>query len=91
MRIIIGRWTTENSEWGVEKVASIAKTRIRPRQLKKLAEDRALRRSAADIQYKGMLSSWKTQTVTARLQNDAMKKIDNVAALWTAYVAYKQI
>ncbi len=43
MREFIERWTTENSEWGVEKVIQGAKTESVPLgELKKLAEDRAL-------------------------------------------------
>ena len=91
-REFIERWTTENSEWGVEKVIQGAKTESVPLgELKKLAEDRALLFDEALMTF-GMGNAIVMEDTNGNrkiLKRRYEEKIDNVAALMDAYVAYK--
>jgi phage terminase large subunit-like protein len=88
----ITRWITENSEYGVTKVTQGAKTESVPLgELKILAEERAL------IFDQELMAFTMGNAVTLEDTNGNRKlvkkrseeKIDNVAALMDAYVAYK--
>ncbi len=91
-REFIERWTTENSEWGVEKVIQGAKTESVPLgELKKLAEDRALLFDEALMTF-GMGNAIVMEDTNGNrklLKRRYEEKIDNVAALMDAYVAFK--
>ena len=91
-REFIERWTTENSEWGVEKVIQGAKTESVPLgELKKLAEDRALLFDEALMTFcmGNAIVMEDTNGNRKILKRRYEEKIDNVAALMDAYVAYK--
>jgi phage terminase large subunit-like protein len=88
----VARWTAENSEFGVVKVPQGAKTESVPLgELKILAEERAL------LFDQGLMAFTMGNAVTLEDTNGnrklskkrAEEKIDNVAALMDAYVAYK--
>lgn len=88
----ITRWTTENGEFGVEKVPQGARTESVPLgELKKLSEERML------IFDQELMSFTMGNAITIVDNNGNRKlmkkrqeeKIDNVAALMDAYVAYK--
>lgn len=88
----VDRWTAENSPHGVVKVIQGAKTESVPLgELKKLSEERML------IFYEDLMSYTMGNAVTLEDTNGNRKlmkkrseeKIDNVAALMDAYVAYK--
>ena len=91
-REFIERWTTENSEWGVEKVIQGAKTESVPLgELKKLAEDRSLLFDEALMTF-GMGNAIVMEDTNGNrkiMKRRYEEKIDNVAALMDAYVAYK--
>lgn len=88
----VNRWTLENSEWGVEKVQQGVKTESVPLgELKLLAGERALL-------FDEQLMSWTmgncivmqdTNGNRKILKKRYEQKIDNVAALMDAWVAYK--
>lgn len=88
----VSRWTSENSEFGVEKVIQGARTESVPLgELKKFAEDRAL------IFDQTLMSFAMGNAITMEDNNGNRKllkkrqeeKIDNVAALMDAYIAWK--
>jgi len=88
----IERWTTENGEWGVMKVIQGARTESVPLgELKKLSEERML------IFDQILMSFTMGHAITIEDTNGNRKlykkrqeeKIDNVAALMDAFVAYK--
>lgn len=88
----VERWSTENSPYGVEKVIQGAKTETVPLgELKKLAENRRL------IFDESLMSYCMGNAITLEDTNGNRKlykkrhdqKIDSVAAMMDAYVAYK--
>jgi phage terminase large subunit-like protein len=91
-REFLDRWCKENSEYGVVKVIQGAKTESVPLgELKKLSEERLL------IFDQSLMSYTMGNCVTLEDTNGNRKllkqrhdeKIDNVAALMDAYIAYK--
>lgn len=88
----VNRWVLENGEWGVEKVLQGVKTESVPLgELKLLASERALL-------FDEQLMSWTmgncivmqdTNGNRKILKKRYEQKIDNVAALMDAWVAYK--
>lgn len=88
----VNRWTLENGEWGTEKVLQGVKTESVPLgELKLLASERALL-------FDEQLMSWTmgncivmqdTNGNRKILKKRYEQKIDNVAALMDAWVAYK--
>lgn len=91
-REFVERWTSENGPFGVEKVIQGAKTESVPLgELKNLAEDRLL------IFDQDLMSFTMGNCITMEDTNGNRKlykkryeaKIDNVAALMDAFVAYK--
>lgn len=88
----VERWCQENGSYGVEKVIQGAKTETVPLgELKKMAEDRAL------IFDESIMSFCMGNCITLEDTNGNRKllkkrndqKIDSVAAMMDAYVAYK--
>jgi phage terminase large subunit-like protein len=88
----VTRWEQENSPYGVEKVIQGARTESVPLgELKKLSEERML------IFDEGLMSFTMGNAITLEDTNGNRKllkkrteeKIDNVAAMMDAYVAYK--
>ena len=88
----MNRWETENGPYGIEKVIQGAKTESVPLgELKKLSEERML------IFDEELMSFTMGNAITLEDTNGNRKlfkkrydqKIDNVAALMDAYVAYK--
>ncbi len=91
-RGFVERWTRENGEFGVEKVIQGAKTESVPLgELKKLSEERML------IFDQDLMTFAMENTITIEDTNGNRKlskkrydqKIDSVAAMVDAYVAYK--
>lgn len=91
-RSFVERWSTENGPFGIEKVIQGAKTESVPLgELKKLAEDRAL------IFDEELMSFAMGNAITLEDTNGNRKlwkkrheqKIDNVAAMMDAFIAYK--
>lgn len=88
----VGRWEAENGPFGIEKVIQGARTESVPLgELKKLAEDKLL--LFDEILMSFTMGNAVTMEDTngnrklVKLRND--QKIDNVAALMDAWVAYK--
>jgi phage terminase large subunit-like protein len=88
----VKRWEQENGPYGIEKVPQGARTESVPLgELKKLAEERSL------IFDEGLMTFTMGNAITLEDTNGNRKllkkrteeKIDNVAALMDAYVAYK--
>lgn len=88
----VNRWEAENGPFGIEKVPQGAKTESVPLgELKKLAEERML------IFDESLMSFTMGNCITIQDNNGNRKllkmrrdqKIDNVAAMMDAYVAYK--
>lgn len=88
----VGRWESENGPFGIEKVIQGVKTESVPLgELKKLSEDRKL------IFDQTLMSFAMGNAVTLEDTNGNRKllkkrheeKIDNVAAMMDAYIAYK--
>lgn len=88
----VTRWEAENGPFGIEKVIQGAKTESVPLgELKKLSEERLL------IFDEGLMSFTMGNAITLEdtngnrklLKKRSEEKIDNVAALMDAYVAYK--
>lgn len=91
-QVFVERWIGENTEWGVEKVPQGFKTESVPLgDIKTLAEDRKIKFNQKIMTFCMGNSIVLTNTNGGRklykLSYDA--KIDNVAALMDAYVAYK--
>ena len=91
-RSFVERWSSENGPFGIEKVIQGAKTESVPLgELKKLAEDRAL------IFDEELMSFAMGNAITLEDTNGNRKlwkkrheqKIDNVAAMMDAFIAYK--
>ena len=91
-RSFVERWETENGPFGIEKVIQGAKTESVPLgELKKLAEDRLL------IFDEELMSFAMGNAITLEDTNGNRKlwkkrheqKIDNVAAMMDAFIAYK--
>ena len=88
----VNRWVTENSEFGVEKVPQGVKTESIPLgELKDLAEDRKLIFDQALMQFAmgNCVTLEDTNGNRKLLKKRYEEKIDNVAALLDAWVAYK--
>lgn len=88
----VDRWTTENGMFGVEKVIQGKRTESVPLgELKNLAEDRLLIFDESIMTFT-MGNCITIEDVNGNrmiLKRHADKKIDNVAALMDAFVAYK--
>lgn len=91
-RAFVERWQTENGPFGIEKVIQGSKTESVPLgELKKLAEDRLL------IFDEALMSFAMGNAITLEDTNGNRKlwkkrheqKIDNVAAMMDAFIAYK--
>jgi phage terminase large subunit-like protein len=88
----VNRWVTENSEFGVEKVPQGVKTESIPLgELKDLAEDRKLIFDQSLMQFAmgNCVTLEDTNGNRKLLKKRYEEKIDNVAALLDAWVAYK--
>ena len=88
----VNRWVTENGEFGVEKVPQGVKTESIPLgELKDLAEDRKLIFDQALMQFAmgNCITLEDTNGNRKLLKKRYEEKIDNVAALLDAWVAYK--
>lgn len=91
--VFVKRWTTENSPYGVEKVAQGARTESVPLgEIQKLAEQRLLL-------FDELIMSFSMGNCIALVDTNGNRKlykkrrdqkIDNVAAMLDAYVAYKR-
>jgi phage terminase large subunit-like protein len=91
-KAFVQRWTTENGDYGVEKVIQGARTESVPLgELKKLAEQRLLLHDQALMTFAMGNSVTLEDTNGNRklLKKRQEEKIDNVAALVDAWVAYK--
>lgn len=91
-REFVERWTTENGPFGVEKVIQGAKTESVPLgELKKLSEDRLLLFDEELMSYAmgNCITLEDTNGNRKLLKKRYEQKIDAVAALMDAYVAYK--
>lgn len=91
-REFVERWDRENGPYGIEKVIQGAKTESVPLgELKKLAEDRVLLFDEEMMSFTMGNSIVLTDTNGNRklLKTRYEQKIDSVAALIDAYVAYK--
>jgi phage terminase large subunit-like protein len=88
----IQRWSTENGPYRIEKVNQGARTESVPLgELKKLAEDRALLFDEEMMQFT-MGNCVADEDTNGNLKLNKMRydeKIDSVAAMLDAYVAYK--
>lgn len=91
-RAFVERWERENGPFGIEKVIQGAKTESVPLgELKKLAEDRMLLFDE-DLMVFTMGNSTVIEDTNGNrklCKKRADEKIDNVAAMMDAYVAYK--
>lgn len=88
----VKRWSTENSPYGVEKVPQGAKTETVPLgELKKLSEERMLLFDEEIMSYTmgNCITLEDTNGNRKLLKKRYEHKIDNVAAMLDAYVAYK--
>ena len=88
----VNRWVLENGEFGVEKVIQGSKTESVPLgELKKMAEDRLLLFDEELMTFAMgnciVLEDTNGNRKLYKMRHD--QKIDNVAALMDAYVAYK--
>lgn len=91
-REFVERWSRENGEYGVEKVIQGAKTESVPLgELHKLAEDRHLYFDESIMQYcMGNCIALEDTNGNRKLMKRRYEyKIDTVAALMDAWVAYK--
>ena len=91
-REFVERWSSENTPYGVEKVIQGSKTESVPLgELKKLAEDGALIFDQSLMQFAmGNCITLEDTNGNRKLYKKRQEaKIDNVAALMDAYVAYK--
>lgn len=88
----VERWESENGPFGIEKVIQGSKTESVPLgELKKYAEERMLIFDQAIMQYTmgNCITVEDTNGNRKLLKKRRSDKIDNVAALMDAYVAYK--
>lgn len=91
-REFVERWSMENGEFGIEKVIQGAKTESVPLgELKKMAQDRLLLFDEAIMQFTmgNCIALEDTNGNRKLLKQRFDQKIDNVAAMMDAYVAYK--
>lgn len=91
-REFVERWTSENGPFGVEKVIQGAKTESVPLgELKKLAEERMLifDQELMTFTMGNCITLEDTNGNRKLLKKRREQKIDNVAALMDAYIAYK--
>lgn len=91
-RSFVERWETENGPFGIEKVIQGARTESVPLgELKKLAEDRLLLFDEELMKYTmgNCITVEDTNGNRKLLKKRYEQKIDNVAALMDAFVAYK--
>ena len=91
-REFVERWVTENSPFGVEKVVQGAKTESVPLgELKKLAEERMLLFDEELMTFTmgNCIALEDTNGNRKLLKKRYDQKIDAVAAMMDAYVAYK--
>jgi phage terminase large subunit-like protein len=92
-REFVEKWCSENGEFGVEKVIQGSRTESVPLgELKKLSEQRMLLFDEALMTYAmGNCITIEDTNGNRKLYKDRRdEKIDNVAALLDAYVAYKE-
>lgn len=91
-REFVERWSRENGPYGIEKVPQGVKTESVPLgEIKKLAEDRVLLFDEQLMKF-AMGNSIVIEDTNGNRKLDKMRrqdKIDNVAALMDAFVAYK--
>lgn len=88
----VGRWEAENGPFGIEKVIQGAKTESVPLgELKKLSEDRMLIFDQALMSFAmgNAITLEDTNGNRKLLKKRQEEKIDNVAALMDAYIAFK--
>lgn len=88
----VERWEAENGPFGIEKVIQGAKTESVPLgELKKLSEDRMLIFDQALMMFAmgNAITLEDTNGNRKLLKKRQEEKIDNVAALMDAYIAYK--
>lgn len=88
----VARWEAENGPFGIEKVIQGARTESVPLgELKKLSEERLLRFDQALMSFTmgNAITLEDTNGNRKLLKRRQDEKIDNVAALMDAYVAYK--
>lgn len=88
----INRWATENGQFGIEKVIQGVKTESVPLgEIKKLAEDRLLLfdQKLMEFTMGNCITLQDTNGNRKLLKRKYDEKIDAVAALMDAYVAYK--
>jgi phage terminase large subunit-like protein len=88
----VNRWEIENGSFGIEKVIQGAKTESVPLgELKKLSEDRNLLfdQSLMSFAMGNAITLEDTNGNRKLLKKRQEEKIDNVAALMDAYIAYK--
>ena len=91
-REFVERWTKENSNYGVEKVIQGAKTESVPLgEMKLLSEERMLvfDQELFSFTMGNCITMEDTNGNRKLLKKRADQKIDSVAALLDAYVAYK--
>ena len=91
-RDFVERWVTENSPYGVEKVQQGVKTETVPLgEIKKLSEERMLLfdQNLMSFAMGNAVALEDTNGNRKLLKKRREEKIDNVAALLDAYVAYK--
>ena len=91
-RAFVERWQSENGPYGIEKVIQGAKTESVPLgELKKLAEDRLLIFDEALMQFAmGNAITLEDTNGNRKLwKKRHEQKIDNVAAMMDAFIAYK--
>lgn len=92
-KAFVERWVTEHSDYGVEKVIQGSKTESVPLgELKKLASDDALLFDEAIMQFSmGNCVVMEDTNGNRKLYKQRLdQKIDNVAAMMDAYVAFKR-
>lgn len=88
----VERWASENGEFGIVKVIQGARTESVPLgELKKLAEDRKLKFDEELMKFAmgNCITIEDTNGNRKLLKKRYEQKIDNVAAMMDAYVAYK--
>lgn len=91
-RSFVSKWETENGGYGVEKVIQGARTESVPLgEIKKLAEERMLDFDQSIMQFTmgNCITIEDTNGNRKLLKKRRDQKIDNVAAMMDAYVAYK--
>lgn len=88
----VERWETENGPWGIEKVIQGVKTESVPLgELKKLSESRMLLFDEQLMSFTmgNCITMEDTNGNRKLLKKRREQKIDNVAAMMDAFVAYK--